>query len=226
MIQRLLYKALVTGLDAIKSDPTILDDLFLKNFELDAAEVAGIKTFFAAKPPTVIHGYARNDQAPPIISILLASEREADAVIGDEAGDVVDELDEDFGASQYTALWEHTFHLVCIAEHPDVCQYIYEVAKAIINQAKPTFIPYGVYGLSLSGADLAPDPRYVPEHFFIRQLAVSCRAELLTVAKDTKLGKAFTVAGIHVDKSGSPRDVGGVKTLVTVASEGENEQEA
>jgi len=222
MIQRLLYKALVSGLDAIKADPSILDDLFRKNFELDDTEVAGIQAFFAAKPPTVVHGYARTDQTTPVISILLAGEREADAVIGDEAGNVLDELDEDFGATQYTALWEHTFHIVCITEHPDVCQYIYEVVKAIILQAKPTFIPYGVYGLTLSGADLAPDPRYMPEHFFIRQLAVSCRAEFLTVAKDTKLGKAFRVSGIHVDKSGSPSDVGGVKTLVTIATETEN----
>jgi len=223
MIQRLLYKALTRGLDAIKADPTILDDLFLKNFELDASEVEGIKTFFAAKPPTVIHGYARSDQDTPIISILLANEREADAVIGDEAGIIEDEEDADFGADQYTALWEHTFSVVCITEHPDVCQYIYEVAKQIIMVAKPTFIPYGVYGMTLSGADLAPDSRYMPEHFFIRQLSVSCRAELLTVAKDTKLGKAFKVSGMHVDKSGSPSDVGGVKTLVTVTTESENE---
>jgi hypothetical protein len=216
MIQRLLYTALTRGLDAIKADPTILDDLFLDNYELGQTEVDGIKAFFAAKPPTVVHGYARSDQEPPLYSIILASEREADAVIGDEAGMVDDVEDPDFGSDQYAALWEHTFHIMCLAEHPDVCTYLYEVAKATILQAKPTFIPFGVYGLTLSGQDLAPDPRYVPEHFFVRQLVVSCRAELLTTAKSTKLEKAFQVAGIHVDKSGSPSDVGGVKTLVTI----------
>jgi len=34
--------------------------------------------------------------------------------------------------------------------------------------------------------------------------------------------KAFQVAGIHVDKSGSPSDVGGVKTLVTTYTEGDD----
>ena len=217
MIQRLLYTALMNGLAAIKADPTILDDLFLSNYELTTTEVEGIKTFFATRPPTVVHGYARQDQEPPLYSIILAAEREADAVMHDDAGSVTDTMDADFGADQYTALWEHTFHIMCITEHPDVCTYLYEVAKAIILQAKPTFIGFGVYGLTLSGMDLAPDPRYVPEHFFVRQLVVSCRAELLTTAKATKLGKAFKVAGIHVDKSGSPSDVGGVKTLITIA---------
>lgn len=223
MIQRLIYTAMIRGLEAIKSDPTILDDLFLNNYELTQTEVDGIKTFFAVKPPTVVHGYARSDQEPPLYSIILASEREADAVIGDEAG-IIDEMDDpDFGADQYTALWEHTFHLMCVAEHPDVCTYIYEVAKAIVLQAKPTFIPFGVYGLTLSGMDLAPDPRYIPEHFFVRQLAISCRAELLTTAKSTKLNKAFQVSGLHVDKSGSPSDVGGVKTLITVQTSEDGE---
>ena len=99
MIQRLLYKALVNGMDAIKADPTILEDLFLANYELDVTEVEGIKKFFAAKPPTIVHGYARTDQEPPVISILLAGEREADSVIGDEAGDVMDSEDVDFGCS-------------------------------------------------------------------------------------------------------------------------------
>lgn len=218
MIQRLLYTAMIRGLDAIKADPTILDDLFLNNYELGQTEVDGIKTFFAAKPPTVVHGYARSDQEPPLYSIILASEREADAVLGDEAGIIEDDQDPDFGADQYTALWEHTFNLMCITEHPDVCTYLYEVAKAIILQAKPTFIPFGVYGLTLSGQDLAPDPRYMPEHFFVRQLVITCRAEFLTTAKSTALTKAFKVAGIHVDKSGSPSDVGGVKTLVTITN--------
>lgn len=217
MIQRLLYTAMIRGLDAIKSDPTILDDLFLDNYELTQTEVDGIKAFFAAKPPTVVHGYARSDQEPPLYSIILAAEREADAVIGDEAGIEEDTMDPDFGADQYTALWEHTFHLMCLTEHPDVCTYLYEVAKAIILQAKPTFIPFGVYGLTLSGQDLAPDARYVPEHFFVRQLVITCRAELLTTAKSTALGKAFKVSGLHVDKSGSHSDVGEVKTLITIA---------
>ena len=223
MIQRLLYTAMIRGLEAIKADPTILDDLFLENYELTQTEVDGIKVFFAAKPPTVVHGYARSDQEPPLYSIILAAEREADAVIGDEAGIEEDAMDPDFGADQYTALWEHTFHLMCLAEHPDVCTYLYEVAKAIILLAKPTFIPFGVYGLTLSGQDLAPDPRYVPEHFFVRQLVISCRAELLTTAKSTALSKAFKVAGIHIDKSGSPSDVGGVKTLVTIKTSEDGE---
>ena len=218
MIQRILYNALTNGLAQIKADPTILDDIFDKQWELPVTEVDAIKTFFATKAPKVIHGYARSDQEPPFYSIVLVSEREADAVIGDEAGIVLDEEDPDYGCDQYAALWEHTYHVMCFTEHPDACQYIYEVAKSIILTAKPTFIPKGIYDSNLSGADLLPDPRYVPEFMFVRQLAFTCKAELLIVNKDSKLSKAFRVGGMHIDKSGSPSDVGNVKTLITIAN--------
>ena len=226
MIQRLLYKALTKGWEAIKADPTIIDDLFANNFELDQDEVNAIKTFLAAKPPTIVHGYARTDQAPPLISILLTGEREADSVLGDEAGDVTTLDDPDFGSSQYAAFWECNYSLVHMAEHPDVCQYIYELSKSIIMAAKPTFIPYGVYGMQVSGSDLSPDPRYMPEHFFVRQLTISCRAELLTVDKESKLGKVYKVGGIHVDNSSSNEEIGGVKALITVVTETDNGEEA
>ena len=206
MIQRLLYTALTQGLVAIKKDPSILADLFKSNFQLSDKEVEGIQKLFADSPPTVVHGYARSDQDTPIISILLHSEREADLMLHDDAGDVTETMDSDFGASQYSALWEHVYNIVCITEHPDVCQYIYEVCKYIILQAKCTWIPYGVYEIRVSGADLAPDRRYMPEHFFIRQLTLSCRAELLTTAKNSKFGKAFKLGSISVDKNAIPSD--------------------
>jgi hypothetical protein len=219
MIQRLIYKALTQGIEAIKADLTLLDDLFLSNYELDAKEVEGIKTFFTAKPPTVVHGYARTDQKPPIISILLASERQTETVLGDEAYDVMNEDDPDYQETQYANFWEHTYSVVCIAEHPDVCQYIYEIAKVIILKAKPTFIPYGVYGIQLSGSDVSPDPRYMPEHFFIRQLTVSCNAELLSVSKGSRLSKAFAVTGISIDSPEKLREPKKTKSLITVKTE-------
>jgi len=214
MIQRTLYKALTAGLEYFQANPDAFDTLFGDNFGLSTVEIEAIKKFFVDKPPKVIHGYARTDQTPPLFSIVLSDERETDKVLGDDAGMISDEEDPDFGSDQYAALWSHTYQILCIAEHPEATQYIYEVAKSIILEAKPTFLPEGIYGIQVSGAELLPDPRFFPEHWFVRQLTLNCQRELLTVRKGTGAGKAWKVTGIHIDSAGSPSDVGGVKTLV------------
>ena len=218
MIQRILYRALTAGLALIKEDPTILDDIFVQNYGLDQTESNAVKTFFGRSPPQVIHGFARTDQKPPLYSIVLADERETDSVLNDDAGIIEEMGDPDFGADKYAAFWSHTYNIICVAEHPEACQYIYEVAKTIILTAKPTLIPEGIYGSQLSGTELMPDPRYMPENFFVRQLSFNCKRELLTLDRKSKFTKAFKLAGLHVDKSGSPSDVGKVETLITVAS--------
>lgn len=219
MIQRTLYRALTAGLEYFQNNPKAFTTLFGDNYGLSATEIEAIVQFFTSKPPKVIHGYARQDQTPPLYSIVLADERETDKVLGDEAGMISEEEDPDFGDDQYSVMWAHTYHILCIAEHPEAAQYIYEVAKSIILEAKPTFLPEGIYGIQVSGAELLPDPRFIPEFWFVRQLTLQCQREMLTVKQGTGAGKAWKVAGIHVDKSGSPSDVGGVKTLVTPVEE-------
>lgn len=216
MIQRILYKALTAGLTYFSTNQDAYDRLFGQNYGLSATEVAAIRQFFAAKPVTVVHGYARMDQTPPMLAIVLGSEREVESVIGDEAGPVRDELDPDYRCDQYTSMWAHNYQIHCIAEHPEASQYLYEIAKAIILEAKESFIPEGIYDSEVSGSELLPDPRYIPENWFVRVVTFACRRELLTTRLNTALGKAWKVSGIHVDSDGSPSDVGGVKTLIHV----------
>jgi hypothetical protein len=220
MIQRYLYQALTAGLDYFRQNPDAFTALFGDNYGFSDTEISAIRTFFSTKPPKVLHGYARMDQAPPFYAIVLADEREADFVIGDEAGIIGDEEDPDFGSDQFTALWNHVYHILCITEHPEATQYLYEVAKLIILEAKPTFIPEGIYDSQVSGAELLPDPRFIPEHWFARQITFSCKREFLTVKKGSGAGRAWKVAGIHVDSAASPSDASDGQTFVTVAGGG------
>jgi len=216
VIQRILYKALSAGIQYYLAHPEALDTLFGDNFGLETTEIEAIKTFFANKTPKVFHGYPRLDQIPPFYSIVLGDERESDAVLGDEAGMDEDEDDPDYGCDQYTRFWNHTYHVLCITEHPEATSYIYEIAKTIILEAKPTFIPEGIYGNLLSGTELLPDPRYIPEIWFVRQLTYTAQRELKTVLKGSNAGKAWKVGGIHIDGGDDNSDIGGVKSLVTV----------
>ena len=212
MLQRLIYKRLKEGIDIILAKPKILEQLFGELFELDSSEVDKIKTAFQTKTPNVIHGYARTDSDFPLYSIVLGNEMETDHYLSDDAGMIDDPQDPDFGADRLSSLWDSTFQILCYTEHPDLTTYYYEIAKSIFITAD--FYSWGVLEYHFSGMDLAPDPRYIPEHLFVRQITFKAKYEFERVDFDSKLNKAFKVAGIHVDKSGSPSDVGGVKTLV------------
>lgn len=216
MIQRTLFNVLKLGIEEINQNIEILEDLFIEQYGLSESETASIRKLWETKPPNVIHGYADADSKFPLYAITLLSERESDKFIGDSAGDVVDPEDPDFGAEAVSSIWRHDYAVWIYSDHPDVTLYYYEVAKHIILTAGPLFVQNLIMDIDVSGMDMAPDPRYLPAHLFVRQLKFSCKRELLRVDPGTGLGKAFKVAGIHVDSSGSPSDVGGVKTLVTV----------
>jgi len=221
MIQRIIYDVLTQAIELVNQQPEILEDLFEENYSLTRAEVDGIKQFFREQTPRVIHGWARSDSEFPLYSIVLQREGETDTVLGDDAGTVDTPGDPDFGADCYTALWEHTYDVMCFAEHPDSVQYMYEVAKAAFYATAQGFISEGIFDLHLSGGDVGPDPRYVPEHLFLRRLTLTCQREFLRTDKRSKFAKAFRVAGIHVVREGAPgEELGGVTGKVTPYIEG------
>lgn len=221
MIQRLLYRVLSDGMELVNAQPEILEDLFQENYSLSRAEVDEIKRFFREQTPNVIHGWARSDSEFPLYSIVLVREQETESVLADDAGQVEDETDPDYQADCYTAIWEHVYDIMCFCEHPDAVQYMYELAKSLMFAAEDYFIEEGLFERHLQGGDVAPDPRYVPEHLFLRRMTFSAQREFLRTDKRSKLYKAFQVRGLHVDRSGSPSDVGDVETLITTYGGGQ-----
>lgn len=215
MIQRLIYTALQSGLTQIENDPMILEYLFTEQFPLPATEVAAIKTLFQNTPPVPHHSLLPTDASFPAYAIQLGNEDESEHVLGSDGGQVTDEDSADFGADCITSFWDHKYHVHCYSEHPDVTTYIYEVAKSIMIGSEDYLIDNGIQHMHLSGMDLIPDPRYAPAHAFVRQLTVGFKSEFMRLDRLSRLQKAFRVRGIHVDSSGSPSDVGGVKTNVT-----------
>lgn len=216
MIQRFIHDALTAGFTEIEADPEIIDDVFGEDsLCLDAAEIAIIKQYIAENKPNVIHGYPKEDSKYPLLAITLGAEGEKTHFMGDDAGIISDVLDEDFGADILSSIWAHQYPIHVYDLHPNATSYVYELAKAILQTAGPFFDGKGLQNVHISGMDLAPDPRYAPAHLFVRQLKFECEREQLRVNRSSKLGKAFKVQGIHVDKSGSTGEVG-VPTNVTV----------
>lgn len=219
MIHRILHDVLTDGIAVIKADITLLEELFAEHYEIEATETAAIREYFEANGFNVINGYARSDSVFPLVSIVMASEGESQNFLADDAGQILDEDDPYVGADIEAAIWEHVFHLYVFTGNPDITAAYYELVKVVLLAGLDTFTEDGCFAYHMSGMDLAPDPRYVPEHLFVRQLVFKCQREFQRVDKDSRLTKAFQVGGIHIDSSGSPGDVGGVKTLVTPYSE-------
>lgn len=223
MIQRFIYMALVDGITQLTEDPTLLDQLFSDLYELSPTEVAGIKQVFAAKPPKVIHGYAPRDVDPPVYSIVLQGEHESETFLNNDGLQISDPEDPDFGADVKTSIWRNSYHILAITEHPDVTSYYYEIAKSIFLASTDFFADRNMFEIRITGQDLSPAMSYLPEHLFARNLVFQCDREFQRVDRDSKAGKAFAVSGIHIDESGSPSDVGGVKTLMIPVDELDDE---
>lgn len=214
MIQRYLMDILKAGFDAITADPLLLEDLFLENYGLDVVEVEAIKTYYVAHPVMLVNGYARQDNRYPAIAITLGSEGESQTVLGDDGGIVTDEESKYFQCDINTAIWEHTYYLTVISEHPDITAYYYEMTKTILLAGLEQLVVHGLASIKVSGEELMLDPAYMPEHLFLRRIIFSCERELQQISQSSRLGKVFKLGGIAVDKSGSPSDVGEVNTNV------------
>lgn len=219
MIERLIFTVVKAGLDYYTADAGQRFERFcLNEMRLSAAEAAKARLYFAggtdpdgnvvtARPPTWQHGYPRQGGPFPLWALTLGTERETTTYLGadafplDEEGSMV--LDPETGEPVDPKIIrvEYAYNVLCMAEHPDIAVYYYHLLKRIIRAGREEFIAEDLDPPQLSGADLAPDPRYLPDHIFARQLNVVIEAdECWTEAKDG--GYADTVRGIHVNDSG------------------------
>ena len=215
MIHRYLHYLLTEGIAAINQDLTILESFFRDTYDTEEAEIAAIKTYWQANPLNVVTGYPRTTSKFPLVAIVLAQEAETTNFIGDVTGQITDELDPFYGADTEGSIWQHTYQLLTYSDHPDVTSYYYELIKYILLENHDYLTNKGLFDYKYSGADLAPDPAYLPAHLFARVLTFSCQRENSIVDRSSRFGKAFAVRGIHVDSSGSNSDVGEVDTNVT-----------
>lgn len=221
MLNRYIHDILTTAIEAITADPTVLDDIFQGNYELVSEESEAIKTYFEEHGFNVYNGYPRKNTEFPAVNIIMSEEAEVEHVMGDTAGLITDETDPNYGKELITSFWDYAYRLMIITEHPDITSYYYEIVKYIMVDGQDTLVDDGCFEMHMSGNELAPDPRYLPEHLFARQLIFKCRREFQFIERNSDMGVGRTVAGIHVDSSGSPSDVGSVETNVTPYIESE-----
>ena len=220
MIERYIQTALTTQITGLLAKPERLTHIFGDLLGLPAAEVTGIETFFKASPPSVILQYPREDSPFPLYSIVLRDETETDKALAD-LDDIVDaEAAADFsnigenirGADMLGTTFNHTFHIITMAKHRDVCVYYFALARYFMMRARGFFVDKGLYDLELGGGDLAPDQRYLPAYLFARILRFRCGSEFRVIADIPP--QAFKIDGVYT--IGGSASATGVTAGVTV----------
>lgn len=225
MIHRLIHQVVSTGMATFLADERLMDDLFGEMFALPEDEKLEIRTYLRTHKFRVVNGYPRLDANPPLVAVILSQEGETEQFLGYFAGMVDEDTAPELrGMDIEGSAWKHSFMLPVVADHPDVTTYYYEALKNVLIAGIPALISHGCWGFSLSGADLAPDPRYIPEGLFVRQFTLSLTAPFLYADRASMLTKAFRVGGLFVDRSGSPSDPGAVKTNIGVFAEGDDDE--
>jgi hypothetical protein len=188
-------------------------------YGLTQTEATAIKTFWGENPPKIMHGYAPRDIDVPVFSIVLEQESEAETWLANDVGNVEDPDDPDYRADIFGSIWQHQYGIMIYAEHPDITGYYYELAKSIILSGNDFFVDQGLFDIDVSGGDLRPDEVYIPQNLFARRVSFGCKRCFYRVASGSQRDKPTSVDGIHIDSSGSPSDVGDVKTNLTFPPE-------
>jgi hypothetical protein len=215
MAERIIFKVVNDGLQRFKDKPIRFERFLLNEIELEAEEAAKGRLYFAggvdtagndveARPPTLIHGYARQGGPFPCWALTLAAERRAQDYLNQDAAalDEDDELEVDPETGEVVDAKvrrvEYTYNFLVITDNADVTLWYYHLLKFIILSQYDVLKAHHLDDPDLSGADMAPDPRYLPSDVFARSLTLSVQTDE-TWTTEIAGGGGNRVGGIHVD---------------------------
>jgi len=235
MAERILLSAVADEL-AVYTEPANngrrFKQFLLEEVELEEEEAEQARLYFAggtldgmpvvARPPTLTHGYPRQGGPFPQWALTLASENESNFYIGDD-GSPVDEdgmpfFDADGKPGECKVVRvKYAYNFLVIADHPDLTLYYYHLLKYLLRKRIRYLLSKSLDNVQISGADLAPDARYLPHDVFVRVLTVTLETDETWVESVATGLRADKVRGIHVDDGGGVTEgAGSVKAGVKV----------
>jgi hypothetical protein len=236
MAERILYDEIKQGLEWYQADEGQRFERFLtEHMLLSVGEAALGRLLFAGgtdaegntvvpRPPTLVHGYPRIGGQFPCWALTLGSERTAQAYLGDDVLMVTEDGEFQYDPETGSVInpkgrrVEYNFNILVISDHPDVTVWYYHLLKQIIWRRHDELISRDLDNLDTNGADLAPDPRYMPSDMFARQLMVQIQGEEMWAEVMGEFGQ--TIEGIALNETGDGRTASAdpeasVKGLIT-----------
>lgn len=212
MAERTFYKILKEQLDSVIAEPLILTSIFQNEFGLSRAEAEHVTTYFTggtnaqgetvtARGITLVQGYPRELARLPGWALTLANDQKSQEAIGEDWTAVMDaDGDEDALGRPVDCQGRqatYTFQILVMAENADLTIVSYNLLKYLVLSSSVPLQQAGFYELDFSGADMAPDPRYLPADCYARVATV-------TISNDESWsvripGRGTRVTGIAID---------------------------
>lgn len=210
--ERLFVDALRNGVARFQAEPRRWRRVlrFLSEAEIDT-----VVRFFAARPPTIRAGYATAEDPMPVVTVALMQERPEQEVLGDMLDP--DAPFKEFGrgdAEIRGEICEQTIEVTIYADHPDVALYLYHWARYALFAQQDWMMANGlIEPRFVSGGDIRPDPRFVPERLFCRVLTWTTKGEVVYAEPLPPPPRSLSVflQGVTVD--GVPGGVNVVQTI-------------
>jgi hypothetical protein len=240
--ERRIHSTLKRGIAYYIAHPHELLDFLLEGFvdqeateaEKTAArdEATRARDDFLEKPPEPCHGYARAGGTFPCWAILLGQESTTQDFLGEDAsnleptfddqGTLDDEgeayLDEDGNKlDMHVRRWGQHYDVYIYTNHPDKTLYHYYLCRQILVAARAGFQANGIEEITYTGAELAPDPRYLPENVFVRRFSIDCRSDQEYADRLGGVGAGRQLSAMQDDQGQS--DPGGVTPNITAYEE-------
>jgi hypothetical protein len=194
--QRLVYHVLLSGFELMQQKPQFIDRIFEI---LPIQEVGKIKKFIAAgTKPNIVHGFPRRDMHEPlVISILTSNERTEQSYLNSHMG--VEQVEDDSlsflgeleefestGAASVVkgGRVQSQIETWIYALHPDILHYTYALAWVILHSSHDVFESWGVSPGEITGGDVQPDPKFLPDYTYIRRLVMPVSGDRTYVVVD------------------------------------------
>jgi hypothetical protein len=216
MAERAIFTAISNGLEAFTDKPALFERFLTDNLRLSATEAAKAKLYFEggtsgsetidARPPTLVHGYARTGGPFPCWAMTLGAETIEQDYLGKDApfldSDGENFYDPDTGqvVDPKVRRIQYRFDIMVISDHPDITVYYYHLLKYIIFSQQANLEEADVEDLGFTGQDMAPDPRYLPSDVFVRMLSLTVSADECWTAAIP--GFTQNVGSIAIDDTG------------------------
>lgn len=173
MPERVFQELLKIGFTTIKSDTSLIDDLFHK---LDEDTRDDMKAFFAAHVVDVRLNFPVDSILFPMVTIVNQSDNEdvSSDVLGDFMGQEFDE-----GGSYTTEILGHalnsSYQVYCLAgKDSNAALWMYYLTKAVLMLNVQTLYVHGLHNIVYSGQDIRVREDLFPEKTYARLLTVQC----------------------------------------------------
>jgi hypothetical protein len=244
MAERRIYEVIQDGLQVFKDNPAALERWALEMLELDAEEAAKLRLYFAggtnpddgetieARPPILVHGYPRVDGPFPCWAMTLGAETIEQDYLGKDAPFLDSDGEKFYNAETGEVVdpkarrLTYRYEVLVITDHPDITVYYYHLLKLILMSNQTSLEAADVEDFAFTGADLTPDPRFLPPDVFARVLTITVSGDEVW-CEDLRATYGRSVSGIAVadavDSEGrgitAGDDEASVRALVTPYTE-------